>query len=245
MIVTYYFIITLIVIAYLLGSIPSAVWIGQRYYGIDIREYGSKNAGTTNVLRVLGWRASLPVFIIDFIKGFLAVTLMSLMRYNESISAAMLINLKIIATVAVVLGHIFPLFANFKGGKGVATIVGAVTGIHPEITLICFGIWFIVFMIWNYVSLASMIAGCCFPVLVLIFSGSAYVRHNDVSWTFIIFSIIVAVLLLWTHRKNISRLRQGTESKILLWEAAAKKPAEETDEPTSESGDTANTTNPN
>ena len=217
MIITYYCIITLVIIAYLLGSIPSAVWIGQHYYGIDIREYGSKNAGTTNVLRVLGWRASLPVFVIDFIKGFMAVTVMSLMRYDEHITSAMLINLRIIATVAVVLGHIFPLFANFKGGKGVATIVGAVTGIQPEIALICFGVWFIIFMLWHYVSLASMIAGCCFPVLVAIFSGSSYARHGEMSVTFLIFSVIVAALLLWTHRKNIARLKNGTESKIILW----------------------------
>ena len=136
MIITYYCAVTLIIIAYLLGSIPSAVWIGQRYYGIDIREHGSKNAGTTNMLRVLGRRAALPVFAIDFIKGFVAVTIISLLKYDSNITAAMLINLKIAATAAVVLGHIFPLFANFKGGKGVATLVGAVTGIHPTIILL-------------------------------------------------------------------------------------------------------------
>ena len=207
----------MIIIAYLLGSIPSAVWIGKRYYGIDIREHGSKNAGTTNMLRVLGKRAAMPVFDINFIKGFVAVTIMSLMKYDENISQAWLINLKIIATAAVVLGHIFPVFANFKGGKGVATLVGAVTGINPEITLLCFGIWFIVFMVSHYVSLASMTAGCCFPILVGIFSGSAYKRFGDTSVSFIVFSIVVALLLLWTHRKNIERLRKGTESKIYLW----------------------------
>lgn len=205
------------VIAYLLGSIPSAVWIGQRYFGIDIREYGSKNAGTTNVLRVLGWRASLPVFAMDFIKGFVAVTMMSLMGYDEHISAPWIINLKIIATVAVVIGHIFPLFADFRGGKGVATIVGAVTGIEPSIVLLCFGVWLFIFMITNYVSLASMTAGCCFPIFVLIFSTRSYVRHGDISLTFIIFSFFVAAMLLWTHRKNIGRLKAGTESKIDFW----------------------------
>lgn len=217
MIITYYFAATLVIIAYLLGSIPSAVWIGQRYYGIDIREYGSKNAGTTNMLRVLGWRASLPVFAIDFIKGFVAVTIMSLLRYNTMFSGTMLINFKIIATVAVVLGHIFPLFANFRGGKGVATIIGAVTGIHPAIALLCFGVWFIIFMVWHYVSLASMVAGCCFPLFVLMFSAAAYVRVGEASVTFIIFSLFVAGMLIWTHRKNIGRLKAGTESKILLW----------------------------
>lgn len=227
MIITYYCIAILVIIAYLLGSIPTAVWIGQRYFGIDIREYGSKNAGTTNVLRVLGWKACIPVFVIDFIKGFVAVTLMSFLGYDDNISMAMLINLKIVATVAVVLGHIFPLFADFKGGKGVATIVGAVAGIQPTIILLCFGVWALVFMIWNYVSLASMVAGCCFPIFVLIFSNVAYVRRGDTSVTFIVFSFFVAIMLLWTHRKNIGRLKAGTESKINIWNNLKKNESEE------------------
>lgn len=227
MTVTYYYIAILIIIAYLLGSIPSAVWIGQRYYGIDIREYGSKNAGTTNVLRVLGWRASLPVFAMDFIKGFVAVTIMMLVGYDENISSTMIINLKILATIAVVLGHIFPLFADFRGGKGVATIVGAITGIQPTIVLLCFGIWLIVFMLWNYVSLASMTAGCSFPIFVLLFSSRSYVRHGDISVTFIVFSFLVAAMLIWTHRKNIGRLRAGTESKIDFWKHKDGEPGPE------------------
>ncbi len=132
-ILTYYCAITLMIIAYLLGSIPSAVWIGKKYYGIDIREHGSKNAGTTNMLRVLlGKRAAAPVFAIDFFKGFVAVMLISIMNYDDSINQAWLINLRIIAVFAVVLGHIFPIFAGFKGGKGVATLIGAITGIYPS-----------------------------------------------------------------------------------------------------------------
>ncbi|MBO5875181.1 MAG: glycerol-3-phosphate 1-O-acyltransferase PlsY [Alistipes sp.] len=218
MIITYYCAIAIMIIAYLLGSIPSAVWIGRRYYGIDIREHGSKNAGTTNMLRVLGRRAALPVFAIDFIKGFVAVTIVSLLKYDPNITAPWVTNLKIIATVFVVLGHIFPVFANFKGGKGVATLVGAITGIHPAIMLLCFGVWFLIFMVSHYVSLASMIAGCCFPIFVGIFSHTAYTRYGDISWTFIGFSILAAIMLLWTHRKNIERLKNGTESKIRLWE---------------------------
>ena len=159
MILTYYCIATLLIAAYLLGSIPSAVWIGKRYYGVDIREQGSKNAGTTNMLRVLGKRAALPVFLIDYIKGFVAVSIMSIMRYDDSISPSWLINLKIIAVFVAVLGHIFPIFANFKGGKGVATLVGAITGIQPNIALFCFGVWLLVFIVSHYVSLASIIAG--------------------------------------------------------------------------------------
>lgn len=208
----------IMIAAYLLGSIPSAVWIGKKYYGIDIREHGSKNAGTTNMLRVLGKRAALPVFIIDYFKGFGAVMLTSLMRYDDAITDSCIINLRIIATAFVVLGHIFPIFAGFKGGKGVATLLGAGTGIYAPILLLSFGVWCVVFAIWHYVSLASMVAGCSYPIFVIIFSTMTY---NDSapfgSVPFIVFSWVVAVLLIWTHRKNISRLKDGTESKIYLW----------------------------
>ena len=207
----------MLVLAYLLGSIPSAVWIGKKYYGVDIREHGSKNAGTTNMLRVLGKRAAIPVFVLDFFKGFAAVSLLSLMRYDPEITSAWLINLKILAVFAAVLGHIFPIFADFKGGKGVATLVGAVMGIYPQIILLCFGVWALVFMISHYVSLASMTAGCCFPMFVIIYSSSEWSRNNEISFTFILFSIAVAGLLLWSHRKNIERLKAGTESKIYIW----------------------------
>lgn len=210
--------IVIIIVAYLLGSIPSAVWIGKKYYGIDIREHGSKNAGTTNMLRVLGKRAALPVFIIDYFKGFVAVILTSLMRYDEAVSDAWLINLRIIATVAVVIGHIYPIFAGFKGGKGVATLLGAGTGIYAPILLLCFGVWCVVFAIWHYVSLASMVAGCCYPCFVMIFSTMTYNPAAPFeSVPFIIFSWVVAILLVITHRKNIGRLREGTESQIFLW----------------------------
>ncbi len=207
----------MLIMAYLLGSIPSAVWIGKKYYGIDIREHGSKNAGTTNMLRVLGRRAAIPVFVLDFFKGFAAVSLLSLMRYDADISSAWLINLKILAVFAAVLGHIFPIFADFKGGKGVATLVGAVTGIYPQIILLCFAVWGLVFMISHYVSLASMTAGCCFPLFVIIYSSSEWSRNNDISFTFILFAFAVAGLLIWSHRKNIERLKAGTESKIYIW----------------------------
>lgn len=217
-VMTWLSIIAIMIAAYLLGSIPSAVWIGKKYYGIDIREHGSKNAGTTNMLRVLGKRAALPVFIIDYFKGFCAVILTSLMRYDEAITESWIINLRIIATVFVVLGHIFPIFAGFKGGKGVATLLGAGTGIYAPILLLSFGVWCIIFAIWHYVSLASMIAGCSYPLFVIIFSTMTYDDKAPFgSIPFIVFSWVVAVLLIWTHRKNITRLKEGTESKIYLW----------------------------
>ena len=217
----------MLLLAYVLGSIPSAVWIGKKYYGIDIREHGSKNAGTTNMLRVLGKRAAIPVFILDFFKGFAAVSLFSILRYDADVSSAWMINLKILGVFAAVIGHIFPIFANFKGGKGVATLVGAVTGIYPQIMLLCFAAWLLVFLFTHYVSLASMTAGCCFPALVIIYSSSEWSRDNEVSFTFILFSFAVAILLLWSHRKNIQRLKEGTESKIYIWGKPKDAPTNE------------------
>ena len=222
-VITYYCVFSMLVLAYLLGSIPSAVWIGKKYYGIDIREHGSKNAGTTNMLRVLGKRAAIPVFVLDFFKGFAAVSLMGLMRYDPEITATWLINLKILDVFIAVLGHIFPIFADFKGGKGVATLVGAITGIYPQIILLCFAVWALVFIFSHYVSLASMTAGCSFPLFVIIYSSSEWSRSHDVSFTFIVFSFVVAALLIWSHRKNIERLKAGTESKIYIW----SKPTEQ------------------
>lgn len=219
MIITYYCIATLIVIAYLLGSIPSAVWIGKKYYGIDIREHGSKNAGTTNMLRVLGRRAAIPVFALDLLKGFVAVTIFDLMKYDSFFADGgnefWFYMLRISAVLAAVLGHIFPIFAGFRGGKGVATLVGAVMGINAPLVLLCFGVWVLVLMISHYVSLSSMIAGCSFPIFTLI---SPKVMHAlPASLPFVIFSFVIAILLIITHRKNIERLRAGTESKIYIW----------------------------
>lgn len=236
MAITCYCIVTLFIIAYLLGSIPSAVWIGKRYYGVDVREYGSKNAGTTNVLRVLGTRAAIPVFAIDFLKGFIAVSIFSLLKLDETplVSPAWIVNFKILAVFVAVLGHIFPIFANFRGGKGVATILGALTGIQPNIALWCFIVWLGVLFVWNYVSLASIVAGCSFPVFVSALSSSIYARHGlaGTSISFVVFSFAVAIALVWTHRKNVGRLLDGTESKLDIWgyfsrELAAKLGLEE------------------
>ena len=212
-----YTVIVLTIVAYLLGSIPSAVWIGKYYYGVDIREHGSHNAGTTNMLRVLGRRAALPVFAIDFLKGFVAVTLSNLIAYDPEAQTGFIFNVKILLVVAAVLGHIFPLFAGFRGGKGVATLAGAVTGVYPPAILLCLAVWMVTLMITHYVSLSSMLAGVMFPIFILISPRT----NNSVS--LVVFSICVAVLLIITHRKNIKRLREGTESKIYLWKPRQKE----------------------
>lgn len=206
-----YSVVALALVAYLLGSIPSAVWIGKHFYGIDIRQHGSRNAGTTNMLRVLGRRAALPVFVIDFLKGFVAVTLPNLIEHLPGATWHDIYNIKIMLVVMVVLGHIFPVFAGFKGGKGVATLAGAVMGVAPTSVLLCLAVWVVVLMAWHYVSLASMIAGICFPIFIYLSP-----RTNG-SLSMMVFSIVVAILLVVTHRKNIARLRAGTESRIYIW----------------------------
>ncbi len=197
--------ILLIAVAYLLGSIPSAVWVGKRFYGIDVREHGSKNAGATNTLRVLGNRAALVVFAMDIAKGFAAVMLWHLScAEGEGISA-----MKIALAAAAVLGHVYPIFAGFKGGKGVATIAGAVLGIFPAAVGLCIVTFIIIFVATHYVSLGSMIAGLLFPVYEIFLFGERSV-------SLIIFCCAVSVMLIYTHRKNISRLLNGTESKTYL-----------------------------
>lgn len=195
----------LLIPAYLLGSIPNAVWIGRRFYSIDVREHGSHNAGATNTLRVLGQRAGFTVFALDFLKGVAAVALASLSGLAPGSDA--LFNLKFALTAAVVLGHIFPLFAGFRGGKGVATLAGAVLMVYPPAVLLCLATFLVVFLLFRYVSLASMTAGILLPVYTVFVFGQRSVP-------LIIFCCAIAVLLLVTHRKNIGRLLHGTESRI-------------------------------
>ncbi|MFI3281068.1 MAG: glycerol-3-phosphate 1-O-acyltransferase PlsY [Rikenellaceae bacterium] len=206
----YLYIFVALVIAYLCGSIPSAVWIGKRFWGIDVREHGSKNAGSTNVLRVLGPKAALPVFILDILKGFVAVSVMGLLPRFVAVDENVLVSLKIIAVFAAVFGHILPIFAGFKGGKGVATLVGSIAAVNPPLVLLCFVAWFIVLAISHYVSLSSMVAGCLFPIFTLLLPSTRHITP------LVIFSCVTAILLIITHRKNIGRLLSGTESKIYL-----------------------------
>ena len=200
--------IGLIAVAYLLGSIPSAVWIGRRFYGVDVRQHGSKNAGATNTLRVLGLRAALPVFAIDMLKGLAAVMLSHLAGYPAGSDA--MFNLKVALVAAAVIGHILPVFAGFKGGKGVATLAGAVLGVYPLAVLLCLVVFAVVFGLTRYVSLGSMSAGVAFPVFVIGVLGER-------SLALIVFSVVIALLLLFTHRKNIRRLLSHTESKTYLF----------------------------
>ncbi len=196
----------LIITAYLLGSIPTAVWVGKRFYHIDIREHGSGNAGATNTFRVLGVKAGIPVLIFDVFKGWLAVQLSYFISEWLILSSSEVVNLKLALGVAALLGHIFPIYVNFKGGKGVATLLGMVIAIHPQSALIAIIIFLISLFITRYVSLSSMLGGLSFPILIV-------VVFQTTTISLVIFSMIIAILLLFTHQKNIERLLSKEESK--------------------------------
>jgi len=192
--------------AYLLGSIPSAVWAGRLFHGIDVREHGSGNAGATNVIRVLGWKTGIPVLLFDMAKGFLAAMLPRLFNLAPQ-DSAMLVNLQIFTGLMAITGHIFPVFAGFRGGKGVAAMFGILLAIHPPVTLLCLGVFMVFFLSTGIVSIGSMAAGIAFPILLLTF-------FKTPSVFFRIFSVVVAVALLITHRKNIRRLLKGEEKRL-------------------------------
>ena len=194
-------------LAYLLGSIPAAVWIGKYFHNIDVREHGSGNAGTSNTIRVLGWKTGIPVLLIDLGKGWLATMLPVFFKLTEPESALMT-NLRILAGVTAIIGHIFPAFAGFRGGKGVATAFGVLLALQPLLTISCFGVFLVVLFSTGIVSLSSMSAGIAFPVLL-------FLVFDTQSTMFKLFSIFVAIALIITHRKNIGRLLRGEETKLI------------------------------
>lgn len=190
-----------------MGSIATAVWVGKIFHKVDVREHGSGNAGATNVIRVLGWKTGVPVLLIDVLKGWTAAMLPVFFNLAGE-GTALITNYQILAGLAVVIGHIYPVFAGFRGGKGVATIFGVLLALHPLLTISCFGVFLCMLLISGYVSLSSMSAGIAFPVLLFIF-------FETPSVFFKIFSVAVAIALVVTHRKNISRLLRGEEPKLI------------------------------
>lgn len=192
--------------AYVLGSIPSAVWIGKAISGIDVREYGSGNAGATNTFRVLGKKAGIPVLLLDILKGYLALQLVLLVG-NYLPGTQQYITFKLTLGIAALLGHIFPVFAGFRGGKGVATLLGILIGVQPVAALICSVIFLVVLLVSGYVSLGSMSAAIAYPFVIMLVLNETIPIVN-------IFAMSVAILVLITHQKNIERLLRGSESKV-------------------------------
>lgn len=196
------------VLAYLLGSIPTAVWIGQIFYKTDVREFGSGNAGATNAFRVLGVKAGIVVLLIDMFKGWGAVK-MALLFDNVFIGETHLINFQLALGVAALLGHLFPVYAGFRGGKGIATLLGLMLAVHPQAALFAIFVFLVIFLLTRYVSLGSMVASLSFPVIVIFF-------YKSTVPSLVIFSLFIAILVLVTHQKNIERLLRREESRAKL-----------------------------
>ena len=199
-------IVIVILCAYVAGSIPTAVWVGKVFFKIDIREHGSKNAGATNAIRVFGWKAGLPVFLFDVFKGWLAVMLSSYIL-SEQLSPDQMVFLKIGSAAAVVMGHVFPLFAGFRGGKGVATLLGVGMALYPITVWAVLAVFILVLLLSGYVSLGSISGAVLFPFL------DIFLFRQENPWL-IGLSILVAIFIPITHRKNIRRLLKGEEAKF-------------------------------
>jgi glycerol-3-phosphate acyltransferase PlsY len=198
-------------VAYLLGSIPSAVWVGKARYNIDVREHGSKNAGATNTFRVLGKKPGIVVLSIDIVKGALA-TFLPVIVLNSTlrIENEHVIQIQILAAIFAVIGHVFPVFAQFKGGKGVATSLGVIIGLQPLAALICVSLFLLFFILFQYVSLGAIVAALSFPLII------RFVIQEDSNWL-LSFSVLLSFLVIFAHRKNIGRLIKGEESKMNLF----------------------------
>ncbi|MFT4032023.1 MAG: glycerol-3-phosphate 1-O-acyltransferase PlsY [Siphonobacter sp.] len=195
-------------LAYLLGSVPTSVWYGQAFFGIDVREHGSGNAGATNTFRTLGKRAGTIVLLIDVLKGWLAANLALILFYLGDITMDERVPMKLAFGIIAVIGHLFPVFANFKGGKGVATLLGMILSIHPEAAGVCIAVFVLVMLTSRYVSLSSMIAALAFPLMMV------FKLFGPESTILIVFGFLLFGLIVFTHQKNIGRLLRGEENRI-------------------------------
>ena len=196
----------LIITAYLIGSIPTALLISRKYFGIDIREYGSGNMGATNAFRILGSKFGTIIMVLDVLKGMLAVGLFYLLPFYVS-NEFERTNFMIALGLSAVIGHIFPVFADFKGGKGVATLLGMILAIQPYVALTCIGVFLIVLFLTRYVSLSSILGAVMLPICVL------WIWNED-ELTYRIFALLVAIMVIITHQKNITRLIKGAENRV-------------------------------
>ncbi len=200
------------VIAYLLGSISFSIIISKKMAGFDVREKGSGNAGTTNVLRSVGKKAALLTLIGDILKGVVAILVAIIAgKIVDNLDNALLVQ---IAGVCVILGHTFPVFFKFKGGKGIATSLGVLLMTNWQIGLICLVYALILIALTRMVSVGSLVATILFPVLVLFINQNYIVPTGSDNWSYLIYSIIIAALIIFNHRENIKRINEGTENKI-------------------------------
>lgn len=200
-------IIILLILSYLTGAFPSAVWYGRTFYNVDVREYGSGNAGATNTFRVLGKNAGIPVLFMDVFKGWLSVNYIFLINNSNVFSPELLFENQLAFGIAAVIGHLFPIYTGFRGGKGIATMLGLLIGLQPYAAFFSLIVFVIILFVFRYVSLASMIASLAFPFFVMIILSSTNEPLN-------LFAIFVPILSLITHQKNIERLIRKEETKV-------------------------------
>ncbi len=196
----------LILVAYLIGSVPTAVWAGKWFHGIDLRNHGSGNAGATNAFRVLGKKTAMLVLLIDMLKGMAAVSL-SVMTDSSAMPEGWFAVFRFGLGMAALVGHVFPIYAGFRGGKGIATLTGIVIVLFPSVVMICVVVFLVAFLITRYVSLGSILAALTFPLAMLVMPGTPLLPE-------LIFALVVAVFVPLTHIKNIKRLIRGKENKI-------------------------------
>lgn len=208
--------ISALVVAYLFGSIPAAVWIGQAFYGIDVREYGSGNAGATNTFRVLGKKAGICVMLIDIMKGYTATNLAYLIGLSVTgpEHSVQFYNYQLALGIIAVMGHLFPVFAGFRGGKGVATLFGMILAVHFQAALLCVLVFVVMLIAFKYVSLGSLAAGFTFPLSII------FIFHSPIR-SVVLYGMCICVLIMVTHQKNIERLLKGKESKVNLFKKTA------------------------
>lgn len=213
--------IVIIVLSYLAGSIPTSVWLG-RLRRIDIRRYGSGNAGATNTFRVLGWKFGVVALLIDFCKGLLAAGLIASIRIDDLPSGMGAWEIetvvRLIAGVAAVVGHMYPVLAGFRGGKGVNTSAGVLMALTPVTTLIVIGVFVLVLLSSRYVSLSSMLASIAFPATVAI---RKYLFGIDLDPSLLVIGALLALGIIFAHRSNIRRLLHGNENRIRNFRPAA------------------------
>jgi acyl phosphate:glycerol-3-phosphate acyltransferase len=201
-------ILTCVLFAYLIGSIPSAVWYGKTFFGVDIRDHGSGNAGATNCFRVLGKKAGIIVMLLDILKGFVASKLVLILLFSNIIEIDNIVIFKLILGIAAAVGHIFPVFANFRGGKAVATLFGMIVAIHPVASLLCVAVFLVIFLSFKYVSLGSILGAFTFSLLML------FPKFSNHDPALMVLGAVISFIILFTHKKNIVRLIKGDESKI-------------------------------
>ena len=207
--------ILLIVLAYLIGSIPTSIWVSRRFFNVDIRDYGSGNAGATNTFRVLGSKWGSIVMLVDVLKGVLATSLYIVLPYYLTDQWDRT-NFMIGLGLAAVLGHIFPIWANFRGGKGVATLLGMAVAIQPIVAVCCIGVFLMVLYLTRFVSLSSILAGVSFMVFILFI-------FNEKETLYRVFAVMVALMVVLTHQKNIGRILKGTESKVPIFKSRDRR----------------------